>query len=362
MWKMILAFMVGMVLVGTCRTWAEAPANTTPITATGTLAKPDAALAKVAAVLGQSGVLFIRSQERWDQFKKLVPDMIMVPDPTPDMPLPKLDFSKQYVLLAYRTSCRPGDEFSLIPRFDLAANPPKIEFRYRWDNRPPADIEGPRQAKFILAMVPVTATIQADVSSVPIPPPPPPGVEQGQLRSTLEFSAILGDKAGGDVVDGLQAKITPKAATVKPGEDIQIDFELHLADLGQAKPEQFGTVVKSVYVWDAVYSEGYRNYGFFVTTPDGKTTFHQRKETKFTENAPYPVEITAEQPYLLSKDPVGYTTRSHEDLGIDTTAPGTFTLTAVYAEVGADRRVGKKEVSFWDGSIASNTITVEVKK
>lgn len=56
------------------------------------------------------------------------------------------------------------------------------------------------------------------------------------VTSPGTLSAIVGGNEGGDIVDGLQAAITPNAIKVRPGDDTLIDFALHLADPGKAKP------------------------------------------------------------------------------------------------------------------------------
>jgi len=133
---------------------AEAPANVI-----GTLGKPENT-EKVAAVVGHSGVLFIRSEARWDEFRKLVPDL------TPDTPLPKLDFAKQNVVLVYSDSCRSKAEFTLA-KSDLVAEPPQLDWLLRWDNGP-EDQKEFRYAKFILAVIPATPTVKVTVATEPL--------------------------------------------------------------------------------------------------------------------------------------------------------------------------------------------------
>jgi hypothetical protein len=172
----------------------------------------------------------------------------------------------------------------------------------------------------------------------------------------------LGGKDGGDIVDGLRATITPKAATIKPGEDILIDFALHLAQMPDAHPEQFGTAPDTVLVWDGENSNGYRNHGFFVTTPDDKTTLLRPEEIRrWRENAPHPVTITAKETYHLPSGSDNL--KALKALGLDTTTPGTYTITGLYEEVAITAKtLDGEKVSVWGGSITSNTVTVEVKK
>jgi hypothetical protein len=334
---------------------ADAPAvpsaaATQPAIITGTLGKPENT-AKIATVVGRSGVLFIHSEARWDQLNKLLPDL------TPDFPLPKVDFAKENVVLVYHTLCRSTDTFAWIkpdpPNEGLQPQAAQTNFLLRWDNTPVEHAEA-AAAKFILAIIPATPSVKVTLDSLPsmvLQPPMP----------VIEFSATLGGKEGGDIVDGLQAAITPKAATIKPGEDILIDFELHLAKMPDAHPEQFGPTPDAVYVWDGVYSNGYHNHAFWVTTPDGKTTLLRPEDVSFPKNMPHLVAITAKEPYHL---PSGNDNlKSLKAIGLDTTTPGTYTITGLYEEIGETTTTAdSKKVPLWGGSIVSNTITVEVKK
>jgi RNA polymerase sigma factor (sigma-70 family) len=312
---------------------------------TGTIKKPQQDALKVATVIGRHGVLLIRSEARWDEIKKLAPEL------TPDAPLPKLDFAKQSVILIFAMGDSSNNTLTL-DKSDLTANPPELDYSFRWYNGDVAGLEHP-SIKFIHAVIPATPVVNVTLTSLP--------TVVGRARSVTEFSALLGGKDGGDTVDGLQSTITPKAAKINPGEDILIDFALHLADPGKTNPEHFGTTRKSVFVWDGKYSNGYRNHAFFVTTPDGKTTLLRPKViSDWDKNAPHPVAITANGPYHLPNWVEGETFKSLKSLGLDTTTPGTYTITGLYEET--DKKVGNLDSKMWGGSITSNTITVEVKK
>jgi RNA polymerase sigma factor (sigma-70 family) len=312
---------------------------------TGTIIK-DAHAA--AAVLGRHGVLFMRSEARWDEWKMRAPNLTL------DKPLPKIDFARQSVVVLYA--------LGMLNRFDLDlvesnfnANSPQLGFSLRWDTRPAEDGKPATVIRLIYAVIPAKPVVNVTVTSSP--------TQADRDRTVTEFSALLGGKDGGDIVDGLQATITPKATTLKPGDDILIDFALHLADFGKAKPEHFGTTPTNVFVWDGKYSNGYRNHAFFVTTPDGKTTLLRPKEIlAWDKNAPHPVEISAKEPYHLPNWAEGDTRKSLKALGLDTATAGTYTITGLYEEnaQAADNRQGGK-TQLWGGSIISNTITVEVE-
>ena len=337
-------------VLASCIIHADPPATqpaTQPPVITGTLGKPEATAkagdtAKIATVLGHTGVLFIRSEARWDELNKLLPDL------TPDTPLPKLDFAKQSAVFIYATSRRPREELALS-KSDLAANPPHLNFMLIWNNLPLAG-EEPSCSMFILAIIPAAPTVRVTVSSIPL--------NRDVAPVATEFSAILGGKDGADIVDGLQASITPKAATIKPGDDIEIDMDLHVAQMPDAKPEQFGFLPKSIYVWDAVDPHSYQTIAYFVTSPEGKTRRLQRPAQEFMSNKPRPVEITTDNRYHLSSDAdnkPNFISLKARDL--DTTTPGTYTITGLFEET-----LTSKTKPMWGGSITSNTITVEVKK
>jgi hypothetical protein len=325
----------------------EKPAN--PANVTGTIGKPGDP--KVAATLGHHGVLFIRTEARWKEFQDRLGEAMAL---KLDQPLPQFNFTKQNVVLVFADDHRQTEAFSLS-KSDAVAKPLQLDFVLTWNNSPERG-EETRSAKFILAVIPSSPSTAISVTSSPM--------LANRYHPVTELSATLGSKDGGDIADGLQAGITPKVATVKPGEDILIDFNLHLADLGKAKPEQFGTTPKAIFVWDDKGVEGYLNYAFFVTTPNGKTMLLRPKSRPWHVTPfPHPVEITAPHAYHLPGEVVDATAKSLKELGLDTTASGTYTITALYEE-SADTNTtpdGTK-VLLWGGSIASNTITVEVKR
>lgn len=307
----------------------------------------------VSTLIGRHGVVFIRSEARLDELNKRLPDL------TYDKPLlkikrlPKIDFAKESIVLIYALGSFNWLDLNLT-KSDLSAYPPELGFSLKWYNGP-VDGEPSPAIRFIYAVIPATPKVGVTLTSSP--------THADRFRIVTELLAQLGGKDGGDIVDGLRAAITPKGATVKSGDDILIDFALHLADPGQAKPEQFGNTLKSVFVWDGKYSEGYRNHAFFVTTPDGNTALLRSREIKeWGKNAPHPVEITATKPYHLPTWIEGDTLKSLKALGLDTTNPGTYTITGLYEEIGQEANNPKGgKTPLWGGSITSNTITVEVK-
>ncbi|GEM_PF-2414508 len=346
--------------------WAE-PAATrnaeAPATMTGIIGQ-DTETEKVADILGKAGVLYIHSEARWQQVEKLLSDLGL----RPDHALPTLDFSthKIQAVLVYSAAHRPGDTFSLT-KLDLTANVPSLDFMLRWNNGP-EEKEEQRSTKFILAVMDFSKVdrefeyaqylpkVQVTLKSQP--------TSVDRARVTTEFAATLGDKDGGDVVDGLQAKLTAKDAKIAPGGDILLDFELHLATAALAKAEHFGAKPATAGVWDGKYSNGYRNHGFIVTSPDGKTTFLQPKvQGAWDKNAPHVVNVTADKPYHLPNWAQGSSFKSLKELGLDTTMPGTYVITGIYEEKGdhTPRPSADGEAKqVWAGSIESNTVAVNV--
>ena len=117
-------------------------------------------------------------------------------------------------------------------------------------------------------------------------------------QPAIDFSATLGGKEGNDIVDGLQATLTPKAATIKPGEDIPIEVTLHLANTGNPKPDQFGVAPASVFIWPATSLDiGRNNHRLLRDHADGKTTLLQTAPFYAgSTGQPGCAEITAKQP------------------------------------------------------------------
>lgn len=78
-----------------------------------------------------------------------------------------------------------------------------------------------------------------------------------------------------------------------------------------------------------------------MTTPDGKTALLRPKVIdQWDKNAPLPVEITAKEPYTLPNWVEGDNRKSLKSLGLDTTTPGTYTITGLYEETGLPRDGG----------------------
>lgn len=294
----------------------------------GWIGEHDGPPSPALALLGREGVLLIRSEARWDEWRKRV---------APAGPLVyeiNIDFAKQSAVVFYK--CGPGPDGGCdFGGGDLSAKSPWLQLRRASDFY--ADHIAPHYVNYVLIPIPATT--------------PAFKVMGGDSPAAPDFSVVLGGQEGGDIVDSLQAVVAPKHPTIKPGEDIEIDMTLHWV---ANAPAAVGGAAPHAAVWDAVFSEGYRNYGFFVTGPDGKTTLLRPAEIKdWDKNAPHVVDITAANPYHLSDD----RRLSLKDLGFVATTPGIYTITGLYEEAAGKAR----DPVCWAGSIASNPITVRVQ-
>jgi hypothetical protein len=173
---------------------------------------------------------------------------------------------------------------------------------------------------------------------------------------------VLGTDSG-DIVDSLQGRIRAKSNTVKAGEDIPVEFELRFANPAVVKDGRFAREQDSVFVWDGKYSNGYRNHAFLVRTPDGESHLLRPKVIgAWDKNVPHPVEVKEGKPYVLPEWFEGKTFKSLKALGLDTSQPGTYSITGVYQETGSTGKAFGTECMLWGGEIATNTIVVEVVK
>ena len=183
-------------------------------------------------------------------------------------------------------------------------------------------------------------------------------------KAKLEWTHTV-DASCGDVVDGLSGAITPEKNTIVAGDDIGVRFELQFNTQSEVKEGAFSRKFQSAFVWDGVYSEGYRNHAFLVEMPDGKTQLLRRAvQDKWLKNIPHPVEVKVGQPYVLTGDVYGQIHKSLKALGLDTSVPGIYKITGIYMEEGGTSGLraigGQKEVPMWGGNIATNTVEVVV--
>lgn len=209
----------------------------------------------------------------------------------------------------------------------------------------------------LITTVPRTQTLKVNVATYhPLNGGPHPTPD----KALPEWSHTFGPDSG-DMVDGLSAHVSAKDATVAPDQDILLTLTLKFTDEALVKDGHFASRgVTSATVWDGKYSNGYRNAWFIADTPDGgRMPLIPPEILNWDKNAPHPVEITAEKPYVVSS--WATQTKSLKTLGLETTRPGRYRVIAMYNEIGGPQKTsGDKSVTFWAGSIASSPITVTV--
>jgi hypothetical protein len=322
-----------------------------PPTFTGHAAATKELLARSRQRLGDHGVLSIRSRERWTAIEvELVALGWQLPERNPFI---SVDFKKEMLVLVYKN----GDELDAFSvRSYSAGEKPRLEVTMSYViYKKRAEIV--ERLNFLLARVPTAPELDVTVSTYhpqnggPYPTPD---------KALLEWQGVVGSRAG-DIANGLRARIEPAAAAVNTGIDLQMKFVLEFAGGPKVKDGHFASQVESVSVWDGKYSNGYRNHAFQVRTPDGKTVLLRPKEIlEWDKNAPHPIAIAAGKPYVLPEWSEGHTLKSLAALGLDTSLPGKYTIVGLYEELSRtiERNGAKHEI--WGGTIATNTVTVEV--
>lgn len=326
--------------------------------ALGEDARPQACAAQVrepnqAAMdaFGRKGCRIIRSAHEWDEVQGQLA-AIGTARPGADKPL-TADFAKQRIVCFFNYGDL-GDNFS-VRSYTADANAPRLDVVMSYSIYKTLK-QTVNAFNYLLVVVPATETLSVNVLTFDAGgagPHPTPD------KAQLEWSRAFGPDAG-DWVDGLEARIAAKAATVKPGQDVLVQFTLCFADPAVVQDGKFAIDANGIYVWDGKYSKGYRNHAFDVTGPDGKTVRLQPKARDWDKNAPHPEPVTKDKPYVLPGW-TGETFRSLKELGLDTATPGTYTITGVYQEKPTDEPP-KSPTAMWAGTARSNTIRVEVKE
>ncbi len=332
------------------------PDATLPPALTGRVAATAALLADARKTLGDHGCLAIRSAERWQAVRRLLAGLGWKP-PAKHPLISGPDFDRHMLILVYKNGDE-ADQFA-VRRFDGRGKPPALEvvMGYVIYKKRPQVVE---RCNFLVAAVPRLPRLDVTVSTYH---PFNGGPYATPAKAMLEWRGVVGTDAG-DVADGLRARIAVKAAKVRSGRDILARFTLEYADGAQVKFGQFVGRPGPAWVWDGKYSNGYRNHAFEVRGPDGKVHFLQPKEIrKWDKNVPHPVEVKAGKPYVLPEWFEGRFEKSLKALGLDTARPGMYQITGIYTEAGGPARwngADSTEHKLWGGTVASNTVTVEV--
>ena len=331
---------------------APKPTSGDPATIAGAIKDLPADGGKAVAAFGHQGCMVIRSASRWEPVREKLLAAGWKPKNKDD--LAKVDFEKRQVVLLFNFGDE-ASEFSLhrfIPGQKATLD---IVMSYIIYKSRGAVVNN---FNFILTAVPKSEELTVTVSTYhPQNGGPHPTADQ----ATLDWKAAFSSDSG-DIGDGLQGVIHAKEQTVKAGEDILVDFTLSCANPVVVKNGVFARQIQPPKVWDGKYSNGFRNHAFEVTTPDGKRHFLRPEERDWRKNIPHPEEVTPEKPYVLPEWREGTTAKSLKALGLDTSNPGTYTITGLYAQTGEEAQVNGKPVALWGGDIATNTITVKVTK
>lgn len=304
----------------------------------------------VAAALGEDGAWLVESKERWDgligQMKTLGVKI--------DDELGEVDFAKENLACIFRYGDE-GDQFLLKEaRGDEKARQVDLAMSY-------IIYKGQRALRmgvWKVFAVPVAKAAETKVTLStfhPLNGGPNPTIDKAKLEWEWTFSSKTGEAIG-----GLTAAIHPQAKTIKPGEDIQIQFTLALADAQKEKNGVFANPREVIHVWDGKYSNGYRNYGFIAQTPGGKMVeLRPKRISDWDKNAPHPVEIKTGKSYILPGWREGDELKSLKALGLDTSVPGTYQITGIYQEQAEP--IGNDHPAMWGGIVRTNTITIEIK-
>lgn len=331
---------------------AEAPVAK-PRSFSGAATKLDDAV----KTLGRKGCLVVRSQARWEQLQKELAALGWA-KPEKD-PFGGVDFSKETVIGVFEYG-DVGDTLALHEGAgDAKACDLKFVLGYIIYKKRGAEEFG---WHFIFTAIPSAETIKVSLGRYH-PQNGGPNPTPDKAAPEWEWST---DASRGDAVDGLSAVIKPDAVKISAGADIQIEFKLEYHAIEAAAKMQLAGPVRSAFVWDGKYSNGYRNHAFLVETPNGKTQYLRRPvQNEWLKNMPHPVEVAPGKPYVLPGWRFDNTLKSLKELGLDTSAPGIYRITGLYMEnasTAKDWANNNKEVAIWGGNIASSTVSVEVIK
>lgn len=325
---------------------ASAPAGSdAPRTITGSIKDLPADGGKPVSVMGHQGCLVIRTPQRsemvWQRFREAgwkANDAAL-----------RLNYADSMAVLVFNF----GDAADKFSCREYSGDKDKATLDLAVSYVPQPRGEKPvRNFNFVFVIVPRSAQIEVRIST---------SNAQTDQPARLEWKAQFGPDSG-DIVDGLRGTISCDEKAVVAGRDIPVVFKLELVNPAVVKDGYFAKAVDKVFVWDGKYSKGYRNYAFMVTTPDGKTRLLQPNQVDdWDKNAPHPVEVTADKPYVLPTW-AGQGTKSLTEIGLDTSLPGKYTIQGIYAETGQETQWDNKPVPMWGAEIATNTIGVQVTK
>jgi hypothetical protein len=308
--------------------------------------------AAAAQKLGDHGCVIVRSAARWAQWSSEL-KVYGWKEPI-GSPFNQFDFSKRMIVCVFKTG--EGLAFKAPRTVKLAMEQMEsivgfeivLHYLTQW-RKPPAPgwhyalVEVPQAMRVNLSVTTMDCGYDLNGSGAP---------------GKQEWSCGLGPQEG-DLVDGLKGSIKPVGKTFQPGDDIRIEFELGFKN-PFVEVEKFAVKFDNRFVWDNVYSEGYRNHAFLVERPDGTVQILRLAERRgWDKNAPHPVEIKADTPYKLPGP------KSLRELGLITDKPGEYRITGFYSEVAGETENSRqdlkdKPIHLWGGNIATNTLKIQV--
>jgi hypothetical protein len=324
-----------------------------PVAVTGQAATTKEHLAAARQTLGDHGCLAIRSAARWKAVETQLVELGWTPPIAPN--LAELDFEKQMLIFVHKI----GDDSSTfaLHKYVTSGEGPQLIVVMGQALRKAREEVGER-CSFVVGVLPRHATLDVTVSTYM---PGSGSFYPTPEASRREWNGVLGAESG-DVVDSLRGKIAAEKLKITAGEDILVQFTLeHTRNRLMASEGRFEVPLKTVSVWDGKYSNGYRNHAFEVRTPDGKTHLLRPKEIlDWDKNSPHPIAIKPGAAYVLPEWQEGTTHKSLAALGLDTSKPGKYQITGIYSQTAGTAKWNGAEHTMWGGTIATNTIEVEV--
>lgn len=289
------------------------------------------------AALGRVGCYIVQDSQRWEQLLTIFRRHATAG--TVER-LYKPDFSKEMVI-AHFAACDSADRI-VVSNVAIDAASCRIDF----------DIMAGSAAAFVPRWKMTGIMVPAGGGTVVVSVPNPSQSAAGEARR-MEWRM---EEGWGDVTDGLQARLAVDRRDAKPGEDLTVSLFLRCVE----------PVADGVYVWDNKYSHGYRNDSYHVTLPSGARCIFKRPAVNaWDKNAPRPVLVKPGQDWELGGWGEGEAIRkSLKMLGLDTSAPGVYTIQAVFSEEageGEDFVQPGRKLKIWGGTIATLPATVRIK-
>ena len=297
-----------------------------------------------AQAFGPCGGWLVQSPQRWDLIQATLKQLGVKNDDK----LGTLDFARENLLCIFHYGDE-ADRFSVhkVEGDEKAVNVNVVMSYIIYKSHLPT----PPVWRLFVVPVPKSRSTAVTVAAYhPMNNGPYPTPDKAQPQWKWTFSPDTGE-----AVAGLTAHIEPKAATVKPGEDILLKVKLMADEAALPDGDRFALSPNTpVRVWDNKYSNGYRNDAYEVVLPDGKVAIMQKPVIdQWDKNVPHPIEIKPGAPYELVNWAEGANLKSLKERGLDASKPGKYSITCLYQQ--------SAKPPLWSGSVRSNTVVVEVR-